>query len=228
MNKLKYLLTASLIALGLGAQAGDFQGHLVEIRGGGSFPFGQHEVSVDPGAGNPSISNRIATRGPLGLAGAHYICNMGDVLARNVDLGITLGADWFFGSSGLRMNTPAQAEHYSVEQKTRYEAALRMGADHGKAYPFFKVGAVAADWETKARAPFGSVSKKDLLWGATIGMGVDVNVHSQGALGFIVEFDWYASKSYDLALANGAAPFAKIETKPWAANVAFTYKYKIA
>ncbi|MFN7663118.1 MAG: hypothetical protein ACK5PQ_05330 [Alphaproteobacteria bacterium] len=228
MNKLHYLLTASLMALGLSSQAGDFQGHSVEIRAGASIPFGRHDVDADPGAGAAVITDKIATRGPLGFGGIGYIYNMGDVFTRNLDLGVSLGANWFMGGdSVLRMNTPLQAQHYSVTQKTRYELAFRMGADQGKAYPFVKIGAVAGDWETKARAGFGTTSKKDLLWGATVGAGVDLNIHHGGALGFIAEGDWYAGKDYDLALANGAAPYAKIKTNPWAMNFAITYKYKI-
>lgn len=146
----------------------------------------------------------------------------------DMDLGISLGADWFFANnSALRENTPVSTEAYSFSQETRYEVALRTGSEQGMFYPFFKIGAVAGTWATKVNTNMGSVNTRDLLWGATIGGGLDYKLHMNGSLGFIVEGDWYANKSYDLN--NGAgASYAKLETNPWALNVALTYKYKFA
>ncbi|UNM05674.1 MAG: hypothetical protein H6925_03925 [Holosporaceae bacterium] len=226
MKHLKLMMGASLLALGLQAQASDFNGHILGLRAGGSFQLAAHEATTTgPGI---TVKDKVGVAGPQGLLGVDYTWKTG-MWSPDLDWGVVASADWMLGDAKTKVNSAGTSSYYSVKQDNRFSLGAKFGVcTSDKVYPFVKVGAVAGEWSTAVRTQNGAIKTTDWMYGATVGMGVDFSVHAGGSIGFVTELDWYASKTHNLRLASGAASYSKVEVKPYTANVAVTYKYKIA
>ena len=226
MKNLKLMVGASILALGLSATASDFNGHVLGLRAGGSFQLAAHEGKTS--GTTISVKDSIGVAGPQGLLGVDYTWQTG-MWSPDLDWGLVASADWMVGDAKTNVRSSLSPRiYYSVKQKNRFMLGAKFGVcTTDKVYPFLKLGVVSGQWDTSVRTINGSIKSTDWMWGGSVGMGVDFSIHSGGTVGFVTEFDYYASKSHNLKLATGAASYSKIEVKPWTANVAFTYKYKI-